>query len=355
MNVLSVGSDRNIFRPQSENAARQIAYGSRFESLDLIVFSRASQKLSPTTLSIGVHVHPTASRSRLFYIWDAFRIAWKLGPDVITVQDPFEAGIAGLLIAWWHQAPLHVQVHTDFLAPEFRRSSLNRLRVLMARFVLPRAARIRVVSERIRNSLHAPSSELQAPITVLPIFVDIAKYRDAKPGELSERFAPFKKRMLVVSRLEEEKDVALAIRSFEAVAPEDTCLVIVGDGSERQRLEKMAGPKVFFEGEQDAAPYYAIADLVLVTSRYEGYGRTIIEAFAAGKPVLSTDVGIAREAGAIVASGEKFPMILASWFEEGMREGKLLNYPYHSFDAYARMWAEDVAAAAHSHKAEKAL
>lgn len=342
MNVLSIGSDRSLFQSRSESASRQVAYGNRFESLDIIVFSLASQKLSPTTLATGVHVYPTASRSRLFYVWDAFRIARKLmRPNVITVQDPFEAGIAGICIAWWHKAPLHVQVHTDLYALAFASSFLNRIRLRLAEFVFRRAARIRVVSERVRRSIieKHPAAE----ISVLPIFVDIARYRDAKPGELSARFAHFKKRLLIVSRLEKEKDVALAIQSFTTVASDDVCLIVVGDGSERHVLEKMATSQVFFEREQDAAPYYAIADLVLVTSLYEGYGRTIIEALSAGKPVLSRDVGIAREAGAIIA-GEDFAASLRSWFEEGERVGKLLNYPYTSFDTYVQRYGDDISA-----------
>jgi glycosyltransferase involved in cell wall biosynthesis len=342
MNVLSIGSDRSLFRPGSDSAVRHIAYGRHFVRLDIIVFSLASQKLSPTTLSNDVHVYPTASRSRLFYIWDALRIARKLArPDVITVQDPFESGIAGVCIASWYKAPLHVQVHTDLYAPAFASSFLDRIRLRLASFVFRRATRIRAVSERVRRSIAERHSA--ASISSLPIFVDIARYQDAKPGDLTARFAHFKKRVLVVSRLQKEKDVALAIRSFAIAAPDDACLIIVGDGSERRALEKIATPNTFFEGEQDAAPYYATADLVLVTSAYEGYGRTIIEALAAGKPVLSRDVGIAREAGAIIA-GEDFASSIRSWFDEGERVGKLTGYPYASFDECVQRYCDDISA-----------
>jgi len=343
MNVLSIGSDRSLFKPGSESAARQIAYGTRFEKLNIIVFARAAQNLSPRTLSTSVHAYPTASRSRLFYVWDAFRIARQLErPDVVTVQDPFEAGIAGLIIASRLRVPLHVQVHTDFLAPAFARHSLlNRVRVFVARFVLRRAARIRVVSERIKKGIEN-EYVLHAPVTVLPIFIDIGRFRDADAGGLSEKFAAYHTKVLVVSRLEKEKNIALAIRSFNEVAPKDACLIIVGDGSQKEYLHTLASERVFFEGQQDSAPYYCVADLVLVTSAYEGYGRTIIEALAAGKPVLSCDVGIAREVGAIIA-GDDFASSLRAWFEEGARVGKLTEYPYASFEAYADAWCADIA------------
>ncbi|OGG72676.1 hypothetical protein A3A38_00370 [Candidatus Kaiserbacteria bacterium RIFCSPLOWO2_01_FULL_53_17] len=349
MRVLVLGSDRLLFNPQSEVAKRQIAYGLKFSELNIIVFSLRREKHSPRMLSPDVHVYPTASASRFLYGLDAFRIARRLAPpDVISVQDPFEAGLIGVFLARMLKIPLHVQVHTDFLGSEFASHGiLNKLRVRIAGFVLGKARRIRVVSERIRKSLER--YQLTAPITILPIFVDVERFKTAHAGDLVHEFVQFRKRLLVVSRLEPEKNVRLAIDSFANVAPDGACLIIVGDGSSRRALEKRAArlgvaDYVFFVGAQDPLPYYALADLVLVPSKYEGYGMTIVEALAAGKPVLATDVGVAREAGAIVASPERFAGMLADWFEQGMRVGKLLHYPYQNFDEYVSAYTADILA-----------
>lgn len=45
----------------------------------------------------------------------------------------------------------------------------------------------------------------------------------------------------------------------------------------------------------DLASYYKGADVYLLTSNYEGYGRTAVEAAACGLPVVMTDVGLAGE------------------------------------------------------------
>ncbi len=348
MRVLSISTDRSILKPMSAAAVRMGAYAMQLDAFDIIVCTRRSDRLSPHLISTSVHAYPTASRSRLTYGIGALRIAWRLPrPDVITVQDPFETGFIGLIISWFLKVPLHVQVHTDFLAPEFvRHSFLNRIRVMLAGYILPRARRIRVVSQRIRKGLDE-RYHLKVPITVLPIFVDIERFSTARAGSLGNQFVQFRKKVLVVARLEVEKNVELALRSFAEISPQDACLIIVGEGSERKRLERLTSKlgvesQVFFEGEQDALAYYALADLVLVPSFYEGYGMVIVEALAAGKPVLATDVGVAREAGAIVASPEKFADMLASWFAEGMRAGKLLNYPYQNFDAYVKAWCDDI-------------
>ncbi|HEY4516835.1 MAG TPA: glycosyltransferase [Candidatus Paceibacterota bacterium] len=361
MKVLQISADRSargILHPGSPAFKRQEAYAKQFGSLDVIGFSRFSDGV--TALNAGfLRIYPTNSRSPLLYGIDAIRLARKLPrPDVITAQDPFETG----LVAWWIArtlgVPLHVQVHTDFLSPAYARLSLkNRLRAWIAGFVLRRAARVRVVSERIKDALPA-RFHLAGSMTVLPIFADIEHIRAMQVSPvLAARFSQFERKVLVVGRLEREKNVALALRSFARSAPHRSCLILVGNGRERKTLQTLAehlgvSKSVFFEGEQDPALYYSLADLVLVPSRYEGYGLVIVEALAAGKPVISTDVGIAREAGAIIAPPEKFVAALAEWFKSGPRKGELKNSPYENFDDYVRKYCDDIAACAKSQKKE---
>src|SRR5205823_4466762 len=96
------------------------------------------------------------------------------------------------------------------------------------------------------------------------------------------------------------------------------------------------------EGMQNAKNYYPLADIVLVPSLYEGYGLVIVEALARGIPVISTATGIAREAGAITATRERFADALEKWFADGPKKMELLNYPYQTFDQYVQLYCEDV-------------
>ena len=102
--------------------------------------------------------------------------------------------------------------------------------------------------------------------------------------------------------------------------------------------------RVFFEGFKDPAPYYALADIVLVPSVYEGYGQVIIEALAAKKPVLATDVGIAKESGALITTQDDFIAALKNWFANGHKTGELQNYPYPSLEDYVQKYCDDIAA-----------
>jgi glycosyltransferase involved in cell wall biosynthesis len=350
--VLSIGADRSkqgILFPNTPAFRRQEAYAKELGNLDIIGFSRKEDGAINSDAQ-SLRVFPTNSSSKLRYGLDALRIAKTLQkPDVVSVQDPFEAGLVGWRIARHFGVPLHVQIHTDFLSPEYARHSFfNRVRVRLARFVLARASGVRVVSERIRRSMEAAHST-NAPIAVLPIYADINRVRADIDPTITSRFSAFPTKALVVSRLEPEKNVTLALRAFAQSAPKDACLVILGDGSERKALERLArkskvSDRVFFEGMHDSAAYYAFADIVLVTSKYEGYGLVIIEALAAGKPVLSTDVGIARQAGVMVADEHAFAATLAKWFINGPREMRLAGYPYKDFDEYVRAYCDDVRA-----------
>jgi glycosyltransferase involved in cell wall biosynthesis len=116
----------------------------------------------------------------------------------------------------------------------------------------------------------------------------------------------------MVSRLEIEKNIDGAIRGFSLIIRENPGLglVIVGDGSEEGRLKKdvarlKIGPQVAFEGWQsDIISYYKGCDCVLVTSWYEGYGMVYKEAEALNCRIVSTDVGIARDIGAVIVGWE---------------------------------------------------
>lgn len=110
---------------------------------------------------------------------------------------------------------------------------------------------------------------------------------------------PFGDYVLSVARLEQNKRVDLAVRSV-AHWPEPLTLVVVGEGSQRARVEKAAEDagvthRVRFLGAapDDALPaLYQNALAVMYVPYDEDYGLVTLEAFLAGKPVVTaTDSG----------------------------------------------------------------
>ncbi|MSR70801.1 glycosyltransferase [Candidatus Kaiserbacteria bacterium] len=236
--------------------------------------------------------------------WGRGSVFPKIPPGpfgVVTSQDPFWRG----LFAWWVArrigAKLNIQVHT---------SVLNAL----GKFVLRRADSVRVVSEKIRQ--HIVAIGIRAPITVLPIYVDVSKFRTITPQPHGQ------KTILWVGRFEDEKDPLLALNVLEAVRQEgvDAALVMLGTGSlEKSLTARAKGLPVQFPGWRDPAAYLAQADVVLSTSKHESYGASIIEALAAGVAVVAPDVGVAREAGAIVVPRSDLGHATAAALRAGAR------------------------------------
>lgn len=298
--VLMISTDKNIFDENSEARQRMIEYGGLAGELHIIVFTKRS--FQPQNFG-NIFLHPTNSRNKLLYIFDAVEIGKKIlvagGHWLVTSQDPFETGLTGWWLAKKFNLPLQVQVHTDFLSPYFvQHSVLHRFKTMMAKFLIKRASCVRVVSERIRASLlQATNYKLQAKTVVLPIFVDIEKIKNAPiKADLREKYPQFDFIILMASRLTKEKNIELAIDAMAEVAKKypKTGLIIVGDGPEKTNLKISENVKT--ENWVDDLPsYYKTADLFLLTSNYEGYGRTLIEAAAAGCKIISSDVGVVGE------------------------------------------------------------
>ncbi len=314
MRVLSIGTDRKLFEDGSAVRARMVEYASLFEELHVVVFTRKLQNFKTFKLTTNSWVYPTNSWSRWLYIFDAIRLGKLIVKGqrsmvngwVISAQDPFECGLAAARIARRFKLPLHVQIHTDFLSPYFiSLSLLNRLRVFIASSVLPRANAIRVVSQRIKDSLlQTKNYKLKTVPTVLPIFTELEKFKTAEPViNLQTKYPQWSFIILIAARFSPEKNIGFALAVLKEILKKypKTGMVVVGEGSELPLLKLKTKnynlqTSVAFEGWQnDIASYYKTANIFLQTSLYEGFGLSLLEALASGLPAVSSDVGIAAE------------------------------------------------------------
>ena len=351
MKVISISTDITVFKRDSETRARMEAYGRLFDELHIIVYTSGAPGLvgriqrfiagkygdeTPSgfkqeTLGSGAVIYPTNSRLYVMRPLDAFwlgkRIIKEHRIDVISVQDPAESGIAGWLLKKTHGVKLHIQIHADFFSPFFRKNSWKELvRYWLARFIIPRGDKFRVVSRRVADSLRSAFSIRHSAVYRLPIFVDRERIAGAKPSfDLCQKYPEFDFIIIMVSRLVREKNIPLALSAFRDFLKEfpQAGLVIVGDGPERKNLEFRIqnlelSQNVRLEGWQnDLVSYYKGAALCLLTSNSEGYGRSGIEAAAAGCSVVMTDVGVAGEAiqdgetGRVVKVGDKNALTVA--------------------------------------------
>ncbi|MFE6226484.1 glycosyltransferase [Streptomyces sp. NPDC057854] len=122
--------------------------------------------------------------------------------------------------------------------------------------------------------------------------VDVARFATGGPARNP---APT---VVCVGRLCRQKGQDVLLAAWPAVLRDVPAarLVLVGDGPDGERLRAAAGPSVRFAGAVgDTAPWYRAADVVVLPSRWEGMALAPLEAMAAGRPVVVTDVDGARE------------------------------------------------------------
>lgn len=157
-------------------------------------------------------------------------------------------------------------------------------------------ARIIAISEPTKQLLDAHTGTPGKSV-VIPNGVQIDTLRSSN-SRLSEDWQARlqgRKVLLQIAGFRPEKDQDTSIRAL-AELPTDHVLVLVGDGERRSACEQLAvehgvGDRVFFAGLQaDVAPWIKAADIVLMSSHWEGFGRTAVEGMALGKPVVASNV-----------------------------------------------------------------
>lgn len=156
------------------------------------------------------------------------------------------------------------------------------------------------LGEEVRDSICREYRLAPEGVPVVRNGVDVGAFaceRDLEPtSEGAGRRAP---RLLCVARLARVKNHVLLLDAVAALAHagRDVSLTLVGDGPLAADLEQRAralgiADRVRFAGPQrDTAPFYAEADLFALASEHEGLPMSIIEAMAAGLPVVATAVG----------------------------------------------------------------
>jgi glycosyltransferase involved in cell wall biosynthesis len=135
------------------------------------------------------------------------------------------------------------------------------------------------------------------------------------PGPIATAHPGTGWRAVHVARLNHVKDQATLLRAARLVLDANPAfrLDIVGDGELRGKLEQLAadlalGDAVTFHGfRRDVRPFLDAADVFVLSSTSEGIAITLLEAMAAGLPVVATDVGGNREVIEAGATGLLVP------------------------------------------------
>lgn len=323
MHVLMIGTDYNMLTDAQEaSRLRHEAYAERLGGRISIVICnrRKPQRSLPPYRSERLAIVATESSGYAAYLRDGTMLSEQFHAeapvDVIASQDPFLSAMVGLRARRRFGAPLIIQDHSLFLSsPHFvREKPRNRILRLLAQFTMPRADAIRVVNTTERAmclKLGIPASK----ICVIPLAVDFSTFR--AETSLREQSA-WRERLniplnaplvLWVGRLVPVKNIPLLLNTFKRIqtARPDAHFVVVGDTAGTNYVGMAAaiglGEAIHFTGalpNADLPALYQTANLFVLTSNYEGLGRVLLEAGAAGVPIVSTDQ--AGAAGLVIPS-----------------------------------------------------
>ena len=161
--------------------------------------------------------------------------------------------------------------------------------------VLRRSAAVICLTEDMRRQVIRNFGVRSDRAVVIANGVDedwfVSSQRAAKPGEI-----------LFVGRLAAQKNLSVVIRAMAELP--DARLTVIGDGEDRSALEDLVNElelhNVNFVGRREPAEVRAAmlnASLLVLPSTYEGMPLVLLQAGAAGLPVVASDIPELREAG----------------------------------------------------------
>jgi phosphatidylinositol alpha-mannosyltransferase len=213
-------------------------------------------------------------------------------PDVVHVHEPLTPS-ASMFAALASRAPVVATVHAYL-----DRSIAMELAAPLLRRVWKRVAVGVAVSEAAASFLRRalPGAVLE----IVPNGVDLARFSGAVP----RADLPAGRRILWVNRLDAQKGFPIALAAFSKVLVEvpEATLVVVGEGKDREALKLLTGPvlaRVEMRGAvpNEQVPSYLAAGDVFVSPAVgqESFGIALVEAMAAGLPVVATDIPGYRE------------------------------------------------------------
>ena len=208
-------------------------------------------------------------------------------PDVVHVHEPLTPS-ASMFAAIASKVPVVATVHAYL-----DRSIAMELAAPLLRRVWKRVAVGIAVSEAAASFLRRalPGAALE----IVPNGVDVEAFSAAEPRD----DLPAGRRILWVNRLDAQKGFPVALAAFSKVlvdVPEAT-LVVVGDGKDREALKLLTGSALARVEMRGAVPneevptYHAACEVFVAPAvGQESFGIVLVEAMAAGIPIVATDI-----------------------------------------------------------------
>lgn len=313
MKILYIYKDYYPVLGGIENYTRHLAEEMRRRGHEVeVLVTSLDRKTRRETLN-GVPVLKTSRWLNLSSAPVSPRLAWeywrrlfskKHRPDVVHLQTPYPPGELAWLIGsffprFGRKGPATLLTyHSDIIKQK-------RLLTFYAPFLRMILRRVKLILPTSPNYIESSPflRPLRAKCEVLPLGIGLDRFLippEKNPALLAEIRAKPGPLLLFTGRLRYYKGLQFLIEALPAIQA-DTRLVIVGIGPQEAILRDLTArlgldERVIFAGEvsdEELPAYYQAADVFVLPAceRSEAFGLVQLEAMAAGKPVVSTELG----------------------------------------------------------------
>ncbi len=237
----------------------------------------------------------------LLTTWKVYRRIRQHKPDIVHTHTA-KAGFVGRVAAWLARTPVIVHTFHGHVFHGYFSWPKTRFFILLERLTARMSDTVITLTEGLRRELaDVYRVTRKSRITVLPLGLDLEAFAQTprKLGAFRQAWgipadAPL---VGIVGRLVPVKNHTLFLKAASRVQLPDARFAIIGDGETRAEIEAQVDTldlrdRVVFTGwQRDLAQVYSDLDVLVISSLNEGTPVSVIEALAAGCPVVATAVG----------------------------------------------------------------
>jgi glycosyltransferase involved in cell wall biosynthesis len=230
------------------------------------------------------------SKWRWGALWRLYRLLRRERPTILHTWM-FHANIPGRVLGRLAGVPI-------IISGERTMGMESRWRYWLNRLTAPTTDRVTCVSQQVADFVVDQVGIPQNKVVVIPNGVEVPDV-DRFPGSRGARTElglPIDQVVVgTVARLDPVKRLDVLFQALGSLP--DVSSVIIGDGPERARLMALSDRieptgRIHFAGQQgDVRPWLAAMDVFALSSDWEGMSNALLEAMAAGLPIVATAVG----------------------------------------------------------------
>lgn len=263
---------------------------------------------------IDIHVLQFPRRSILqlpFFFLDVikifYRLSWILknqGIDLIHAHLP-DSSMLSIVTGYLCRTPVVITIHNNKTLPERQAPYRDRIRTAIEKFLFRRANALIAVGNDVKDTQQVV---LGSDIPIVAVFngVDVDRFtKSINVEDVSAQlgFPLSCTLLLTVGRLETQKGHSILLKAAAELSRRSIPveLLWVGTGSLQNSLKIEAASlgvseNIHFLGHRDdVEKILAASDIFVLPSLYEGIPVALLEAMAAGKPIVATDIKGNRE------------------------------------------------------------